>query len=540
MSSSDSDYGTDAAPAAPSANRRLSTAAANAAANAAASVAAAAQAFFESHYQHDATHPAAVNACRLQQLTRENGGFADLEATLPDAGAELAQSSPSAASPSPVADLLSYLGRRNPAPQPVTGRDCVWLLDNVAFADGAGQYKAEYVVAVLAQHPTSRVVDAVRDVADKLGCGAKDDPALKVIEERITPFLQDVLPGRQVTGVHGFTGHGAHAAAASSGGDETRLRRLARILFPPGGRNGISSAVHALPASPPGSLVPTRAEVPAGTTGLLANRTLFTRGDGRGWGVISDIDDTIKRTQTSDPIGILQTTFVDPPAPIEGMPALYKHVRAAMAAADARDLGTEDDGELEGAEGAEAPETSETPETPGPAVPFFYLSASPYNLYPFLHGFRTAHYPPGALVLRDATLMSVSGLLSTLTLGTQAYKVDRMHKIHGWLPRMRFVCVGDSTQSDPEAYGEIYRTFPGWVGLILIRKVTDIAAVGIAEKNAPQRFEQAFQGVPRSTWHVFEDPSECYALVDELLGYPSEEGSGGGVVVVEGEDLTDD
>jgi hypothetical protein len=33
--------------------------------------------------------------------------------------------------------------------------------------------------------------------------------------------------------------------------------------------------------------------------------------------------------------------------------------------------------------------------------------------------------------------------------------------------------------------------------LVLIRKVTDISAVGIKEKNEPERFEKAFEGVPR-------------------------------------------
>jgi phosphatidate phosphatase APP1 len=59
------------------------------------------------------------------------------------------------------------------------------------------------------------------------------------------------------------------------------------------------------------------------------------------------------------------------------------------------------------------------------------------------------------------------------------------------------IVIGDSTQSDPEAYGDVCRAFPGWMKLILIRKVTDIAAVGIQEKNEPERFEKAFEGVPR-------------------------------------------
>jgi len=55
-----------------------------------------------------------------------------------------------------------------------------------------------------------------------------------------------------------------------------------------------------------------------------------------------------------------------------------------------------------------------------------------------------------------------------------------------------------------------YRKYPGWVRKILIRRVTDIAAIGINEKNEPIRFEKAFQGIPKDVWKVFEEPEECY------------------------------
>ena len=435
-------------------------------------------------HSHDHAHPGAANARRLQTETRQQRGFSELEAALP--GSMAAPNVPMTGFVSSASSVLSTAGRLlrkasprlsglfeylvggTPKTRPVSGHDCVWLLDNVAYTTNSSEstsYAAEYVVAVMSQQPNCRVVDAVSAVAEKLGLNDGSDDnvaALQTIEERIMPFLQEILPGRQVRALHG---------------DDWRL------LFSPGGRNGLSSDVRDLPDSRPGAIVPTRAQVPRGASGLLTMHTFFSA-PGAGWGVISDIDDTIKRTQTSDPIGILETTFVEAPTPIEGMPALYRHLQATV----------------------------------GDGAPFFYLSASPYNLYPFLRDFRDEHYPHGALVLRDATLTSIAGLLATLTLGTQAYKVDRMRKIRGWLPAKTFLCIGDSTQSDPEAYGEIYRTFPGWVGLILIRKVTDIAALGIEEKNEPGRFEAAFEGVPRDKWHVFEDPDECYAIVDKVLG----------------------
>ena len=107
------------------------------------------------------------------------------------------------------------------------------------------------------------------------------------------------------------------------------------------------------------------------------------------------------------------------PTPVPGMPELYSRIQELLT----------------------------------PMAPFFYLSASPYNLYPFLRGFRDDYYPHGQLILRDSSWMTLSGLLSSLTLGTEKYKVDRLKKIQSWLPRRKMICIGDSTQSDPEVYG---------------------------------------------------------------------------------------
>lgn len=86
---------------------------------------------------------------------------------------------------------------------------------------------------------------------------------------------------------------------------------------------------------------------------------------------------------------------------------------------------------------------------------WFYLSASPYNLYPFLREFRQQYFPPGTMILRDFSWKTVAGLLTALTVGTEAYKTDRMEKINSWLPRRKMIVIGDSTQSDPEAYGDM-------------------------------------------------------------------------------------
>jgi hypothetical protein len=345
-------------------------------------------------------------------------------------------------------------------PHEITPNDTVWLLDNTAYRNKGGEWEAEFVAAVFDQKTGVEASRIVADVAEKVGLG-HGDVAEKRIGERLVPFLQAILPGRIV---------------------RAKVPTKEELRLGPGGRNGISSDIVALPSSnKDGEVVPTAAMVPQGTAGILQMKTAYAEPEG--WAVISDIDDTIKITMTSDPIGILKSTFVDDPTPIEGMPELYQYIQHLI----------------------------------GLQSPFFYLSASPYNLYSFLSEFRTKYYPHGTMILRDASWMNLSGLLSNLTLGTQDYKVDRMTKINSWLPNRKMICIGDSTQSDPEAYGEIYNKHPGFVKLILIRKVTEIAAVGIEEKNEPKRFEKAFKGVPKNIWHVFEKPEECYAILGSLF-----------------------
>lgn len=395
-----------------------------------------------------------ADAASLEDKTRSERGFASVEAALASVFASKRVKG------SKMSNILSYLGARNPLPVPITGNDIVWLLDNVAFRGPGGAWQAEFVAAAFAGPASGRIVDAVSDIAEKLGF-SKGDSEEETIEKRVGPFVMGILPGRQVK------------VRFDDGAAELKLG--------PGGRNGISSDIKVLTDAPPGLAVDSTAEVPSGTTGLLEMKTVYA--EPHGWAVISDIDDTIKITQTNDPLGILRSTFVSEPTPVTGMPELYAYIKDIL--------------------------------TPG--APFFYLSASPYNLYPFLRDFRETYYPHGQLILRDASWMTIPGLLSNLTLGTQEYKVDRIKKVHRWLPQRKLICIGDSTQTDPESYGEIYRTFPGWVKLILIRKVKDIASVGTAEKNEPKRFEVAFKGVPRETWHVFEDPSECIKLVQKAV-----------------------
>jgi len=245
----------------------------------------------------------------------------------------------------------------------------------------------------------------------------------------------------------------------------------------PSDRNGVSNNIIEIPGDyMDGQSITSHA---VGIDNATPVTTTFATATG--WAVISDIDDTIKYTLTPSPLGILRQTFAEPFSPISGMPEAYQKIQAQL-------------------------------NNP----PFWYLSASPYNLYPFLKEFRDRYYPPGPLFLREASWWNLAGFLGSLTKGTQAYKVSEMEKIHKNFPKRTFLCIGDSTQSDPESYGEIARKYPDWVGHILIRKVTGVEPMDEMKKNASERFERAFRDIDRAKWTVFEDHTELEEKVKTL------------------------
>lgn len=210
----------------------------------------------------------------MQQKTRRQSKFPDVEASLastPSNFKTFRPVQPKRLVSDPVANILSYLGSRNPWPQPVSKDDELWLFDNTAFVatkkekDGkeTHTWNAEFIAAVFSQDPSCTVSDVVIQIADKIGL-ADDEEARKTIEQRLRPFLMDIQPGKQVLALHG---------------GETHLK------FSSGSRNGISTDVKTIPAAPAGMVVPTTAQVPHGVTGLLQSKTFFA--DPEGWAVIS-------------------------------------------------------------------------------------------------------------------------------------------------------------------------------------------------------------------------------------------------------------
>ncbi|BDD60650.1 hypothetical protein MPDQ_006628 [Monascus purpureus] len=381
--------------------------------------------------------------------------------------------------PSPYtlfAEVIRYVtgflhGKTAHLPQPADPQQhTVWLLDTTAYRyhyspSGRGllqPWHAEIVACVFVTNAKRDTGELVAKIADRIGldgkAGAGDPETLKRIEERLHPFLDPVAPGKIVKlKIPVPIGHVQthHIGPSDSSGVSSQDIHIGRHHVEDGAVLHPSLQHWDHPVS------------------MSIN---FAAPEG--WLVISDIDDTIKHTQTPDLTGILRTTFADEPKPIEGMPQQYSHVKDQL------------------------------------APTWFYVSASPYNLYPFLRGFVDANYPHGPLLLRTYSMMSLQGLHESLTKGVYEFKTSQINKIYEWLPQRRVLCVGDSTQKDPETYAEMYKTHPGWIRAIFIRKVTD--APNMNGKNKAERFDAAFKDVPRDVWKVFEHPDELHELVNEL------------------------
>lgn len=123
-----------------------------------------------------------------------------------------------------------------------------------------------------------------------------------------------------------------------------------------------------------------------------------------------------------DKLALIQTTLLDDPKPVPGMPALYSSLAKSL----------------------------NDPQ-------FIYVSGSPFQLYPFLNDFIDTTYSAskGPILLQNLTLIDIPGLLDfAASNGVQEYKVSMIDRIHGMYPNKKFLAVGDSTQKDPETYAE--------------------------------------------------------------------------------------
>jgi phosphatidate phosphatase APP1 len=161
---------------------------------------------------------------------------------------------------------------------------------------------------------------------------------------------------------------------------------------------------------------------------------------GAQFGVISDLDDTVIKTDVVDIIKMARNTFLQNSRtrlPFEGVAAFYRALQGG---------------------------------TNNTYNPIFYVSSSPWNLYDLLMDFfEVREIPIGPFFLKDLGLTPEH----LITSGHMAHKFGSIRAIMETHDKMQFILIGDSTQQDPNIYLRVAQEYPGRILAIYIRDVTE-------------------------------------------------------------------
>jgi len=145
------------------------------------------------------------------------------------------------------------------------------------------------------------------------------------------------------------------------------------------------------------------------------------------FGVISDIDDTVVRSNVTSKLRMILTVALSNARtrmPFHGVAAFYRALHAGV-------------------------------------NPLFYVSKSPWNLYaPLVEYLEVQGLPRGPLLLRDFGWRR-----------EKAHKRKAIEDILNTYPKLPFVLIGDSGEHDPEIYADIVHRFPKRIRAVYIRSV---------------------------------------------------------------------
>ena len=166
------------------------------------------------------------------------------------------------------------------------------------------------------------------------------------------------------------------------------------------------------------------------------------------FGVISDIDDTIVRTNATSLLAMTRSIIRNAASrlPFEGIAELYRALHVDR-------------------------------------NPIFYVSSGPWNLYELLHDFMDINgIPHGPMFLQDWGVDEQTLILDSHT----NHKLEQIQTIVDYYPSLKFILIGDSGQHDPEIYLQVIRSHPGRILAAFIRDVTpdlrDRAVAAIIEE----------------------------------------------------------
>ncbi|CAR27384.1 hypothetical protein ZYGR_0I06580 [Zygosaccharomyces rouxii] len=177
----------------------------------------------------------------------------------------------------------------------------------------------------------------------------------------------------------------------------------------------------------------------------------------QGFGLISDIDDTIKHTGvTGDKRSMFRNVFVQDFSSwdIEGVSRWYRTL------SDSRD------------------------------VDFFYVSNSPMQFYNTLQDYIRANFPWGPMFLKQYS----GNLLSSFWSSSADRKLGSINQILKDFPEKKFFLVGDSGEQDFEAYISAFLKYPDQIAGIYIRCCKNsLSDMGLRETEVMQSLNDMIQ-----------------------------------------------
>ncbi|KAJ0114209.1 hypothetical protein J7T55_008045 [Diaporthe amygdali] len=142
-------------------------------------------------------------------------------------------------------------------------------------------------------------------------------------------------------------------------------------------------------------------------------------------------------------------------------------------------------------------------------VSFHYCSNSPWQLFPVIATFfRLAGLPPGSLHLKQ-----YSGMLQGIFEPVAERKKGTLEKILRDFPRRRFILVGDSGEADLEVYTDLAVANPGRILAVFIRDVTTPEQTGY--------FDSAFNGPAPSGAPSRQQSTNAHSRKDSGSDHPS-------------------
>jgi len=191
-------------------------------------------------------------------------------------------------------------------------------------------------------------------------------------------------------------------------------------------------------------------------------------------GVISDIDDTIIETGITGNVRALMRNWKrvlmqmpEERIAVPGVVGFYN----ALGGNSALDEGSAD---LESSPGEPTDR------------PFFYVSSSPWNLYSYLVAYKKSRkLPLGPIAMRDWGLNSET--FGSSSHGT--HKHNAIGHILDLYPEIQFVLIGDDTQGDLIAFGQIVKDYPGRIATVFVRTID--GALSEVELTAKSMIENA-------------------------------------------------